>query len=60
VRRVSGLRALASGPTFPADAPARQLDHVLARGPVRPSGAVEVPLLPLSDHRALVVPCDLG
>jgi endonuclease/exonuclease/phosphatase family metal-dependent hydrolase len=60
VRRVSGLRALASGPTFPADEPARQLDHVLARGPVRATGPAEVPWLPLSDHRALVVPCELG
>lgn len=59
-RRVSRLRPLAAGATFPADEPVRQVDHVLARGPVHASGPVEVPRLPLSDHRALVVPCDLG
>ncbi len=53
--RTSGLQPLAVGPTFPADAPQRQLDHVLARGLPRPAvlgGPVE---LDLSDHRALVV-----
>jgi endonuclease/exonuclease/phosphatase family metal-dependent hydrolase len=55
--RVSGLRSLAAGPTFPADHPDRQLDHLLARGPVAASGPAEAVRLPLSDHRALVVPC---
>jgi endonuclease/exonuclease/phosphatase family metal-dependent hydrolase len=52
-RRVSGLRPLAAGLTFPSHAPERQLDHLLARGvdgPVRGSA----PCLPLSDHCALV------
>ncbi|MDP9427653.1 MAG: endonuclease/exonuclease/phosphatase family protein, partial [Actinomycetota bacterium] len=56
--RVSGLRPLAPAvtPTFPVDQPARQLDHVLARGPITASGPGEAVRLPLSDHRALVVP----
>ncbi|MGY1728884.1 endonuclease/exonuclease/phosphatase family protein [Geodermatophilus sp. SYSU D01062] len=58
--RVSGLRPLAAGLTFPADVPVRQLDHVLARGPVTATGPAEVVRLPLSDHRALVVPCAVG
>ena len=57
--RVSGLRPLAPAttPTFPVDEPARQLDHVLARGPIAASGPAEALRLSLSDHRALVVPC---
>jgi endonuclease/exonuclease/phosphatase family metal-dependent hydrolase len=42
--------------TFPAGAPTRQIDHVLARP--RPQGTVvgvEARELPVSDHRALVV-----
>ena len=56
--RVSGLRPLAPAvtPTFPVDEPARQLDHVLARGPITATGPAESVRLPLSDHRALVVP----
>jgi endonuclease/exonuclease/phosphatase family metal-dependent hydrolase len=53
--RVSRMRPLATALTFPAQAPDRQLDHVLARGPLpaeRNGWACE---LPLSDHRALVV-----
>jgi endonuclease/exonuclease/phosphatase family metal-dependent hydrolase len=53
--RVSGLRPLASGLTFPTGTPTRQLDHVLARGPLRATGPAEAVRLPLSDHRALVV-----
>ncbi len=54
-RSLSRLRPLVQAPTFPAQAPREQLDHVLARGAVgtvEGSGAVE---LPLSDHRALYV-----
>jgi endonuclease/exonuclease/phosphatase family metal-dependent hydrolase len=58
--RVSGLRPLVAGPTFPAEAPSRQLDHVLGRGPVAATGPGEVARLPLSDHRAMVVPCRVG
>jgi endonuclease/exonuclease/phosphatase family metal-dependent hydrolase len=57
--RVSGLQPLAPAttPTFPLDEPTRQLDHVLARGPIAASGPAEALRLSLSDHRALVVPC---
>jgi endonuclease/exonuclease/phosphatase family metal-dependent hydrolase len=52
--RVSGLRPLAARPTFPADRPTRQIDHILARGlSGSPVGAAHQ--LQLSDHRALTV-----
>lgn len=54
VRRVTRMRALAAGLTFPADLPGRQLDHILGRG-VTPAGPARTHLLPLSDHRALSV-----
>ena len=57
VARASGLRSLATADTFPADTPVRQLDHVLARGALQATGPAESVRLPLSDHRALVVPC---
>jgi endonuclease/exonuclease/phosphatase family metal-dependent hydrolase len=56
--RVSGLRPIATGMTFPAPAPRRQLDHLLVRGPVQATGPATALQLPLSDHRALVVPCE--
>jgi endonuclease/exonuclease/phosphatase family metal-dependent hydrolase len=59
-QRVSGLRPLAAGLTFPAEAPARQLDHVLVRGACRATGPASTVQLPLSDHRALVVDVDTG
>jgi endonuclease/exonuclease/phosphatase family metal-dependent hydrolase len=55
--RVSGLRSIASAATFPVAQPHRQLDHVLVRGGLNANGPAEAVLLPLSDHRALVVPC---
>jgi endonuclease/exonuclease/phosphatase family metal-dependent hydrolase len=55
--RLSGLRPIATANTFPLARPRRQIDHVLARGAVRATGAAEAVRLPLSDHRALVVPC---
>ncbi len=58
--RHSGLTSIAAAPTFPAPRPTRQLDHVLVRGPLRAAGPVEAVQLPLSDHRALVVPCEPG
>jgi endonuclease/exonuclease/phosphatase family metal-dependent hydrolase len=58
--RVSGLRAIAGATTFPAHRPTRQLDHVLVRGALRATGPAEAVRLPVSDHRALVVPCELG
>jgi endonuclease/exonuclease/phosphatase family metal-dependent hydrolase len=54
-RRLTGMHPLVAGPTFPADAPREQLDHVLARGPVGDVVGTRVPRLPLSDHRALSV-----
>ncbi|RBY75248.1 endonuclease [Geodermatophilus sp. TF02-6] len=58
--RGSGLASLAAAPTFPADAPSRQLDHVLARGGMTATGPAEAVRLQLSDHRALVVPVGFG
>ncbi|SOC47333.1 Metal-dependent hydrolase, endonuclease/exonuclease/phosphatase family [Blastococcus aggregatus] len=54
--RNSGMTPIATAPTFPAGRPARQLDHVLVRGPISATGPAEAVRLPLSDHRALVVP----
>ena len=59
-QRVSRLRPLASAATFPAEAPVRQLDHLLARGPITAAGPGEAVALPLSDHRALVADCRPG
>lgn len=58
VGRVSGLRPLAVGATFPASRPVRQIDHVLGRGAVAGAGA-RVWELPVSDHRALSVELEL-
>ncbi|GAB2480480.1 endonuclease/exonuclease/phosphatase family protein [Jatrophihabitans fulvus] len=53
--RVSGYRALATAPTFPAPAPRLQLDHVLARGDVGRVVRTDTPRVAVSDHRPLVV-----
>ena len=50
--RTTGLAPLATGGTFPAHAPTRQIDHLLARG-LTSSSAGPV-LLDVSDHQALV------
>jgi endonuclease/exonuclease/phosphatase family metal-dependent hydrolase len=50
-RLASGLRGLVTGPTFPAEAPRRQIDHLLGHGVVASAPRVHHP--PLSDHRAL-------
>ena len=52
--QVAGMRPLVSQPTYPADRPRQQIDHILARGVSSrsPGGAHQ---LPLSDHRALSV-----
>lgn len=55
VRRWSGMRTLAVAPTFPADAPGRQLDHILTDDDRLRGGAAEAELMPISDHRPLVV-----
>jgi endonuclease/exonuclease/phosphatase family metal-dependent hydrolase len=52
--RVTGMRPLATGATFPASSPTMQIDHILtsADGPhARSGGPVR---LPMSDHCALV------
>jgi endonuclease/exonuclease/phosphatase family metal-dependent hydrolase len=48
------MRSLAAHPTFPAEDPSEQLDHVLVDGELAALGS-RAPDLPLSDHRALVV-----
>jgi len=55
VRRWSGMRTLALAATFPADTPNRQLDHILTDDDRLRSGATEAELMPISDHRPLVV-----
>jgi endonuclease/exonuclease/phosphatase (EEP) superfamily protein YafD len=57
---ISGLRPLGSALTFPAEAPTRQLDHVLARGRLAATGPAAAPRMPLSDHRPLVVSVEPG
>lgn len=56
--KLTGYRALATRPTFPDDKPARQLDHLLVRGPFPDPVRVEAPSVGLSDHRPLLV--DIG
>ncbi|ASW96906.1 endonuclease/exonuclease/phosphatase family protein [Mycobacterium intracellulare] len=55
VGRWSGMRALATAETFPADNPNRQLDHILTDDPRLCGGAVDASPMPISDHRPLVV-----
>ncbi|WNB85333.1 endonuclease/exonuclease/phosphatase family protein [Cellulomonas sp. ATA003] len=57
--RISGMRPLATAPTFPVAKPVRQLDHILGDGPLTPvrGDAVDVGL---SDHRALVAEVRVG
>lgn len=52
---ITGMRPLVTQPTFPADHPREQLDHILARGDVGHVTDVGAHDLPLSDHRALSV-----
>ena len=49
------MRPLAVAATFPADAPNRQLDHILTDDAGLRGGTVEAELMPISDHRPLVV-----
>jgi endonuclease/exonuclease/phosphatase family metal-dependent hydrolase len=55
-RWLTGWRDLAALPTYPADRPRVQLDHVLAHGR-RPPEVVSAraPSMPFSDHRPLIV-----
>jgi len=58
--RWSRMRALASAATFPAEAPQRQLDHILTDHPGLRGRYCDAPPAPLSDHRPLVVDIDVG
>jgi endonuclease/exonuclease/phosphatase family metal-dependent hydrolase len=51
--RLTGMRPLATGLTFPVGDPIRQIDHLLVRGELTTSMGGPVPLT-VSDHRALV------
>ena len=53
-RRVSGLESAATGNTFPAGAPVRQIDHLLVAG-LPAARSAEARATGLSDHRALLV-----
>lgn len=53
--RPARWRALGSALTFPADAPCRQLDHVLTDDHTLQAASCSAPCLPISDHRALVI-----
>ena len=55
VGRLSGLRPLGEAPTFPADGPETQLDHILTDDAGLRVDSCCVPRLPISDHRALVI-----
>ncbi|OBK11085.1 endonuclease/exonuclease/phosphatase family protein [Mycobacterium asiaticum] len=55
VHRWTGMRPLASAATFPAHAPDRQLDHILTDDRELRGGKVAADLMPISDHRPLVV-----
>ena len=50
---LTGMTPAATAPTFPADQPREQLDHILLEGPIAATTS-SAPQLRLSDHRALV------
>jgi endonuclease/exonuclease/phosphatase family metal-dependent hydrolase len=54
-RRWTRMRPLGDAPTFPADEPDHQLDHILTDDPTLRVDECSAPRLPVSDHRALVV-----
>lgn len=56
---LTGMRPTAAHPTFPADQPREQLDHVLVDGSLVGIGSSAAEL-PLSDHRALLVDLERG
>ena len=55
VRRHTGMRALATMPTFPFDNPGRQLDHLLTDDKGLTATKARAPRVPISDHRPLIV-----
>jgi endonuclease/exonuclease/phosphatase family metal-dependent hydrolase len=54
-QRWARMRALGSTVTFPTTSPARQLDHVLTDSAELTADGCAAPLLPISDHRPLIV-----
>jgi endonuclease/exonuclease/phosphatase family metal-dependent hydrolase len=57
--RLAGMQPLATAPTFPVHEPARQLDHILADGPLTTLSCRAVDT-GLSDHRALLADVRVG
>jgi endonuclease/exonuclease/phosphatase family metal-dependent hydrolase len=53
--RITRMRPLATAATFPTEAPDRQIDHILARGPLPSPVRTAAHRLALSDHLALSV-----
>ncbi|MBV9514889.1 MAG: endonuclease/exonuclease/phosphatase family protein [Mycobacteriaceae bacterium] len=53
--RWTGLRALGTAATFPAEAPDRQLDHILTDDATLRVDHCQAPSMTVSDHRALVI-----
>jgi endonuclease/exonuclease/phosphatase family metal-dependent hydrolase len=53
--RWTSMRPLGEAPTFPADEPCNQLDHILTEEGALRVDECSAPRLPISDHRALVV-----
>ena len=53
--RWSRLRPLAGAPTFPLNCPDRQLDHILTDHPDLVVKQISSPVLPISDHRPLII-----
>jgi endonuclease/exonuclease/phosphatase family metal-dependent hydrolase len=53
--RWTRMRPLGEAPTFPADEPCHQLDHILTDDSTLRVDGCSAPRLPVSDHRALVV-----
>jgi endonuclease/exonuclease/phosphatase family metal-dependent hydrolase len=54
-RRWAGMRPLGEAPTFPAEEPCHQLDHILTDDRTLRVNDCSAPRLPVSDHRALVI-----
>jgi endonuclease/exonuclease/phosphatase family metal-dependent hydrolase len=55
VDKLTHMRPLASGATFPAHAPTEQIDHILTTDQQLVTMSHDVVELPMSDHRALLV-----
>ncbi|QDB78948.1 endonuclease [Georgenia sp. 311] len=56
----TGWRSLAGALTFPVTHPDRQIDHILAEGPLRAVGRARAIATGISDHRALLVDVEPG